>query len=146
MKTVVVENEYSVSPAKLWALATDYDALTEIMKGIASFEGLPAGRTETGHKLNVMVSLFGKLPSQPYFMEILECDDDRMILRSLEKGAGVKTWQHTLSVTETELGSRLCDRIEIDAGFLTPIFALWAKYLYRARHKPRQKLLQRQNH
>lgn len=144
MKTVIVENEYAVAPAKLWAIATDYGALTEIMKGIASFEGLPTGRTETGQRLNVMVSLFGKLPNQPYEMDILECDNTRMILRSSERGAGVKSWEHTLTVTETEFGSRLTDRIEIEAGILTPVFGLWAKYLYGARHKPRQELLQRE--
>lgn len=143
MKTVVVEHEYTASPAHLWAVVTDYDALSEIMKGIVSFEGLPSGRTETGQKLNVMVSLFGKLPSQPYCMDILECDDARMVLRSSEKGAGVKSWHHTLTVTECERGSHLRDHIEIDAGVMTPVFALWARYLYKARHKPRQAYLRR---
>lgn len=112
------------------------------MARLATFEGLPTGRTATGQTMNVMVSLFGKLPKQPYYMEILACDDERMILRTFEQGAGVKSWRHTLTVTETPSGSRLTDSIEIDAGLMTPIFALWAKYLYSARHKPRLKLLQ----
>ncbi|MBU2981702.1 SRPBCC family protein [Lentibacter algarum] len=141
MKTVYVESNYPVPAAELWALATDYGALAQVMQGIAAFEGLPKGRAVTGQKLNVMVSLFGKLPNQPYFMEVLECDDERMILRSSEKGAGVKSWKHTLEVTETADGSRLSDKIDIDAGWLTSIFAVWAKYLYSARHKPRLKLL-----
>jgi hypothetical protein len=74
-------------------------------------------------------------------MEVLECDDARHILRSSEKGAGVKSWRHTLSITETPEGCRLTDQIEIDAGLLTPLFVIWAKYLYRARHKPRLRLL-----
>jgi len=142
MKTVLVENEYAVPAEKLWRIATDYAALTEVMKGLASFEGLPPGRTQTGQKLNVMVSMFGKLSQQPYSMEILECDDVGMVLRSSERGAGVKSWLHTLTVTKTSAGSRLTDHIEIDAGVFTSIFALWARYLYGARHKPRQKLLQ----
>ena len=145
MRTVKVVNKYNATPEQLWMLATDYDALGEIMQGIASFEGLPSGRTQTGQKLNVMVSLFGKLPSQPYAMEVLECDDARMILRSSEHGAGVKSWHHTLTVSETETGSRLTDNIEIDAGLMTPVFALWAKYLYSARHKPRLKLLKQRH-
>lgn len=136
-KTVTVTHDYPVPAQRLWALVTDYDALADIMKGIVTFEGLPAGRTKTGQKLDVRVSLFGKLPPQPYFMEVLECDEDNMVLRSLEKGAGVKSWHHTLSVTKTASGSRVTDRIEIDAGVLSPVFALWARYLYKARHKPR---------
>jgi hypothetical protein len=145
MKKVIVVNEYEASAEQLWMLATDYDALGEVMQGIASFEGLPSGRTKTGQKLDVMVSLFGKLPSQPYKMEVLECDDARMILRSSEQGAGVKSWQHTLTVNAVGTGSRLTDSIEIDAGLMTPIFALWAKYLYGARHKPRLKLLKQRH-
>lgn len=141
MKTVVVENDYPASAERLWALATDYAALGEVMEGIVHFEGLPPGRTQTGQKVDVMVSLFGRLPAQPYSMKVLECDDARRVLRSSEKGAGVKSWRHTLTVTETATGSRLRDVIEIDAGWLTPVFARWAKYLYGARHKPRLRLL-----
>lgn len=141
MKTVTVTHDYAVPAPVLWALVTDYDALAEVMKGLISFEGLPAGRTRTGQKLEVMVSLFGRLPPRPYVMEVLECDEDNMRLRSSEKGAGVKSWHHTLTVTGTQTGCRLTDRIEIDAGWLTPVFALWARYLYKARHKPRLRLL-----
>ncbi len=141
MKTVLVESEYPVSTNRLWALVTDYGALAEVMKGIATFEGLPPGRSATGQTMNIMVSLFGKLPKQPYTIDIVECDDDRMILRSSEKGSGVKSWRHTLTVTQTTTGCRLTDCIEIDAGLLTPVFARWAKYLYGARHKPRLELL-----
>jgi ligand-binding SRPBCC domain-containing protein len=143
MKTVVIENEYAVPPDVLWALVTDYAALAEVMQGLILFEGLPEGRTFTGQSFDVQVSLFGKLPWQPYHMDVLECDDAAMILRSSEVGAGVKHWRHTLTVTPTEVGSHLMDRIEIDAGLMTPVFAAWARYLYRARHAPRVKLLQR---
>ncbi|WP_299085304.1 SRPBCC family protein [uncultured Ruegeria sp.] len=142
MRIVTIQNDYPVSASRLWALATDYAALSEVMEGLVSFEGLPEGRARTGQRLEVMVSLFGKLPAQPYRIDVLECDNQRMILRSSERGAGVKTWLHSLTVMENETGSRLQDRIEIDAGMLTPVFALWARYLYRARHRPRLRLLE----
>ncbi|KAJ04716.1 SRPBCC family protein [Sulfitobacter mediterraneus] len=141
MKTVEIEHDYAVPAERLWALVTDYDALAVVMAGIVSFDGLPEGRTRTGQSFDLMVSLFGKLPPQPYHMEVVLCDDDAMVLRSSEKGAGVKSWEHCLTVTPTAQGSRLTDRIEIDAGWMTPIFARWAKFLYRARHKPRLRIL-----
>ena len=142
MATVTIVNEYNVPARQLWAIVTDYQALGDIMQGLASFKGLPQGRTRIGQRMEVMVSLFGKLPKQPYLMEVVECDDTRMILRSSERGAGVKSWLHTLTVTEIATGNRLTDTIEIDAGLLTPMFALWARYVYSARHKPRLRLLQ----
>ena len=137
MSIVKVVHDYPVPAETLWAVVTDYDALREIMKGIVDFEGVPTGRAHTGQKMNVMVSLFGKLPKQPYYIEVLECDNARRIMRSSEKGAGVESWLHTLTVEDTPNGSRLIESIEVKAGILTPIFSLWAKYLYNARHGPR---------
>tara|TARA_B100000378_G_C18029800_1_gene407119 strand:- start:1309 stop:1587 length:279 start_codon:yes stop_codon:yes gene_type:complete len=74
-------------------------------------------------------------------MEVLECDNEAMILRSFEKGAGVKSWRHTLTVEPLQSGSRLRDVIEIEAGWMTWAFARWARFLYRKRHEPRIQML-----
>lgn len=142
MRTVIIENDYDVSPKRLWMLATDFQALNKVMKGKAAFEGLPHGRTKTGQKMTLMVSPLGKLPKRPYYIEISECDDRKMLLKSLEYGLGIKSWRHTLTVQEMESGSKLRDQIDIDAGILTPFFSLWAKHIYQSRHKPRQSLLE----
>ena len=141
MKTVKLEHDYAAPAEDVWALAIDLDALREIMDGVVAFEGLPSGRVYQGQKINVQVSLFGKLPPQPYFMEVLECDNEAMILRSFEKGAGVKSWRHTLTVEPLQSGSRLREVIEIDAGWMSWAFALWARFLYRKRHEPRAQML-----
>lgn len=142
MKVVRLQHNYDASPARVWALATDLDALETVMQGIIAFKGLPKEHVYTGQKFDIQVSLFGRLPWQPYSMEVLECDDDAMVLRSSEIGAGVKSWRHTLTVTATENGgSCLTDHIEIEAGIMTVLIAVWARYLYRARHKPRLALL-----
>ena len=36
MKTVILEHEYAAPAKEVWALATDLDALKEIMKGVAT--------------------------------------------------------------------------------------------------------------
>ena len=141
MKTVHLTHHYSAPAADLWAIATDLDVLKDVMEGLIVFEGLPSGRVQTGQECEVMVSLFGRLPKQPYFMEVLECDDNAMVLRSNERGAGVKSWRHTLTVQSTPTGSILTDKIEIDAGFLTWAFAAWARFLYNKRHAPRVRIL-----
>ena len=141
MRVVTLSHDYPYPPEKVWSIATDFAALEEVMRGRIAFSGLPEGRVRTGQVIDVGVSMFGVLPEQPYHMEVLECDDEAMLLRSSELGAGVKEWNHTLKVTPLEHGARLSDRIEIEAGFLTPLYAAWAKYLYKARHAPRLRLL-----
>lgn len=142
MAVIDLSHEYRSAPDKVWALATDFQALAEVCKPLVVFEGLPSGRCETGMKVHVMVRLFGKLPAQPYAMDVLDCDDAAMVLRSRESGAGVRRWDHTLSVHATPSGgARLHDHIDIDAGFLTPLFVWWGRKLYRHRHGPRLALL-----
>lgn len=58
MKTVVLEHDYSASAEDVWALATDLDALRDIMEGVITFEGLPSGRVYAGQTITVQVSLF----------------------------------------------------------------------------------------
>lgn len=141
MQTVIVVHDYDVPPARLWNLVTDYAALAEVMSGFARFDGLPKGRTYTGQVVEVRTSLFGVLPSQPYRMEVVECDDVAMRLISSERGMGVTRWAHTLQVAPHGGGCRLTDAIEIEAGLATPIYAAWARFIYRARHKPRLRIL-----
>lgn len=141
MRIVSLSHDYPYPPELVWRVATDFDCLAEIVAGKITFTGLPKGRVYAGQVAEVGVSLFGVMPQQPYRMEVLECDDVAMVLRSSELGAGVKRWDHTLRVEATDAGARLSDRIEIDAGVLSPVFAAWARYLYRSRHAPRSRIL-----
>ena len=143
MSTAVVElsHDYASAPDKVWKLATDFTALAEVCKPLVTFSGLPEGRTHKGMTVHVKVRLLGILPPQPYAMEVVDQDDHHMWLLSSEKGAGVKSWHHRMQVEPHGSGARLTDRIEIDAGWMTPVFAWWARKLYAHRHRPRQRLL-----
>lgn len=140
-RLVRVTHDYPVAPRTLWDLVTDLDRLEEVCAGLVTFEGLPSGRIHPGLVAEVRVRLFGRLPPQEYRMEVVEVDDQAMKARSSEFGAGVRSWRHTFQVTASPLGARLTDTIEIDAGWLTWAYALWAWYLYRARHGARLKIL-----
>jgi len=138
---IELSHDYASPPEKVWALATDFAALGEVSKPLVHFSGLPEGRCAQGMKATVQVRLFGVMPPQPYTMEVLEQDDTAMRLRSSELGVGVTSWKHTLQVAPNGSGARLTDHVEIDAGWLTPVFAWWGRTLYKHRHKPRLRLL-----
>ncbi|WP_371170671.1 SRPBCC family protein [Aliiroseovarius sp. 2305UL8-7] len=146
MRSITLHHQYPQPPKRVWQLVTDFEALEMVMQGLIAFKELPKGRIYEGQHLDVEVSLFGKLPWQPYSMTVVVCDDERMNFQSSEVGAGVKTWRHSLTVTDTETGgSCLTETIEIDAGLLTRPFLMWARYLYNARHQPRERLLASEN-
>lgn len=139
VRVVHLTHDYEYDANLVWSIVTDYQHLETVMQGLASFKGLPDGQLVEGQKLNVDVSLFGKLPFQPYFMSVEHCDNSAFKFVSLEHGAGVQLWCHSLSVIRDSsgIGCQIIEDIEIEAGLLTPIFVLWARYMYKARHKRR---------
>lgn len=143
MRTVHLSHIYAHPPYAVWAVATDLDCLKDAVRGLLTFKGMPSGAIEEGQVLDVTVSLFGVLPAQPYRMEILTCDAQKMCFVSREQGMGVEHWQHSLRIVPHADGAELIDEIEIEAGWRTPIIAAWARYMYRRRHKPRLVMLAR---
>lgn len=141
---VRVVSDYNVPADTLWNITKNLDALVEMNSGMVKMEGVPSGDMYSGQQIHAQVSLFGMLPKQPYGITVLEVDDVNRLFRSTEQGSGVKSWNHLGRVEETAQGSRLIDEIDIDAGWKTPLVVAWANRLYRARHKPRLKLLEEQ--
>ncbi|SPH22366.1 hypothetical protein ASD8599_03109 [Ascidiaceihabitans donghaensis] len=142
-RTVTLTHDYPAPARPVWDIATDIDSYKEAMGKLIVFDGLPSGTISEGQTLDVRVSLFGIMPWQDYSMTVETCDHTAMTFQSDEKGAGIKSWRHHLSVIDTPTGSRLIDSVEIDAGALTFFFAWWAGIVYRARHKPRLRMLAR---
>lgn len=142
MKLRLTHHYPDSTPREVWNLATSLAALHEVCAPLLNFEGIPReGRIKTGDHFEPLVRLFGRMPPQPYAMTVVSCDDDAMSFQSDEKGAGVRKWAHHLQVLPEGDGARIEEEIEIKAGLLTPLFYLWARTLYRHRHKPRLKLL-----
>ncbi len=136
-RTVEIVHDYPVSPEALWQASTDWDSFAKSMERIARFEGLPTEPLQEGQVIKVRVSLLGILPSYPWTMEVLEVDPDAHRVRSHEYGGAVKRWDHTLTITAHGVGARLTDRIVVDAGALTWLYAALCRFIYKQRHKPR---------
>jgi len=65
---------YPVDADTLFALASDLDALDAVSKPFVVFDHLPSGPIRAGQVIDVDVSIFGLLPSQPYRMHVVECN------------------------------------------------------------------------
>ncbi len=141
-KPVKISHDYDAPPAAVWHVATDFACFAEAMKGVATFEGMPAeGSLKAGDVFDVKVRLFGWMPPMDYHMELVEWRAADHMFRSVESGGSIRRWEHVLTVTPLAGGARLTDQITIDAGFATPLMRLWARYVYTRRHAPRQRML-----
>jgi hypothetical protein len=82
------------------------------------------------------VFLFGFIPFSHHHLHIAKIDEEARTLSSRERGGLVKRWDHDIIVTQ--VSPETCsyhDRIDIDAGVVTPVVVLYAKYFYRIRQR-----------
>ncbi len=137
------EHRYPVPPDRLFALVTDLDTLDAVTRPWVKFEHLPSGPVHQGQVIDVAVSMLGLLPMRPYRMRVAQCDPAARCMTTQEDGLGVRRLTHVLQVVEGEQPgvSVLRDRIEIDAGWKTPLVGIWAWIIYRWRHHIRLRLL-----
>lgn len=140
-RSLHLTHDYPYPANAVWHVATDLDHLRAVTEGLLTFHHLPSGALHDGQVLEVEVSLLGCLPYQPYRMVVESLVSAAMSFQSHEHGAGVRVWRHHSQVVPTPPGSRIHERIEIDAGLATPLFVLWAQVMYRARHTPRLRIL-----
>lgn len=141
VRKVQLRHDYAFPARAVWHVVTDLDHLRTVTEGLLAFRDLPSGQIAEGQTLDVQVSLLGRLPYQPYRMRVVRCDGEQMTFSSSERGIGVKTWKHRLQVIPADTGSQIRETIEIDAGWKTPLFVAWARFLYRRRHPRRVKIL-----
>lgn len=89
-----------------------------------------------GETLVGWLFLFGFLPFSRHHLHIERIDESSFTLSSHEFGGLIKTWNHHIEVTPIEATTcRYRDQIEIDAGPLTPVIALYAQWFYRMRQR-----------
>ncbi|MEZ5961594.1 MAG: hypothetical protein R3C30_14390 [Hyphomonadaceae bacterium] len=142
MATVQLSHDYPLSAAELFARIVRYDELTEAMRNIATYQGMPDGEAHFGQKFTVNVKLRGWLPTPPWTIEVVRRDDAARVLASIERGGPVKRWAHTITIQDKPGGgSTMRDVIAIDAGLLTGFYVGQARAMYEARHAARRKLL-----
>ena len=140
-KTIRIESTYDASPDAVWAFAKDFSQLAPLSAGSVEFRGLSDVPVVQGQVVEFQVKPFYAKTFKPFRVTMVEVNDTARRFVSQEEGAGVKSWRHTLSVSENGSGARQVDEIEIDAGLMTPLIAFFARRMYQKRAVVRAKLL-----
>ncbi|MEO1040714.1 MAG: hypothetical protein AAFX52_00345 [Pseudomonadota bacterium] len=144
--TVVVTALFDASSDDVWHAATASSTLHHVAAPMVLFEpvnppSLPA-RWEDGDYLCAL-RLFGFLPigQQVIGISYPPPEGETRFLRDNGHSASIKRWDHWVSVTPEGNGTRYQDRLEIDAGWRTPVVAAFAKAFYTHRQARLRKLV-----
>jgi hypothetical protein len=87
-----------------------------------------------GVEVQTIVSPLGIPPGSPHTFRIVRVDEDAMEIDTNESGGFIRAWSHSMKVEPIDdARCRYSDRIELDAGPLTPLVWLFASLFYRYR-------------
>lgn len=82
------------------------------------------------------VFLFGFLPFSRHHLHLARIDDVTRTLSSRESGGLITRWDHDIEVTPIDDARCVYrDRIEIEAGVMTPLVVVYARWFYWMRQR-----------
>ena len=122
----------------VWAAVKTPAAFRTVTRRLLAMPAI-RGRQEDwseGEAVVGWVFLFGFLPFSRHHLHIVSIDESMRTMSSREFGGLITTWNHDIEVVPIDATScRYRDRIEIDAGIMTPVTVLYAKWFYRMRQR-----------
>ena len=96
-----------------------------------------------GRDYQAQIYAFGILPlgQQTIGIEYPPAEGDCRMLRDNGRGQLIKRWDHWLLVEPENGGTHYTDRVDIEAGILTPFIALYARMFFAHRQRRWRKLI-----
>lgn len=138
MAIVDLSSSLSASADAIWDAAKTPAAFRKVTRGLLTMPVINKRRDEwrEGETVIGWVFLFGFIPFSRHHLHIEKIDDEAQTLSSRERGGLLKRWDHDIIVTQ--VSPEMCsyrDRIDIDAGVVTPVVVLFARFFYRMRQR-----------
>ena len=138
MTIVDLSSSLSASADAVWNAVKTPAAFRKVTRGLLTMPVIN-NRPDEWHEGETVIGwvfLFGFIPFSHHHLHIAKIDEEARTLSSREQGGLLKRWDHDIVVTQ--VGPETCsyrDRIDIDAGVVTPFVVLYARFFYRMRQR-----------
>lgn len=137
---VYVESVLPCSAENAWSAVQTSVLLCEVAFPVIVFRAVAGERFperwSPGLTVQCRPYLFAIVPLPIRTLRFERVDDEQQAIQTREWDLLVRRWDHLIRVRpETEGICRYSDEIEIEAGWRTPIVALFAKLFYRHRQR-----------
>lgn len=138
MATVDLSTELAAPAPAVWRAVKTPGAFRTVTRGVLT---MPVIRNRDaawreGETVSGWVFLFGFLPFSRHHLHIARIDDEHMTLSSQERGGLIRRWNHDIIVVAgSDSRCTYRDRIDIDAGVVTPVVVGYARWFYRTRQR-----------
>ena len=140
MAMAVVERSTPLEAAAdtVWAAVKTPSAFRTVTRHLLAMPVIRRRQDEwrQGETVVGWVFLFGFVPFSRHHLHIASVDESARTLSSREFGGLITRWNHDIEVVPIDAAT-CCyrDRIEIDAGIMTPVIVVYARLFYRMRQR-----------
>ncbi len=146
MTVVDLSSQLQAPADAVWAAVKTPAAFRAVTRGLISMPMIRERQDEwrEGETVVGWVFLFGFIPFSRHHLHIAKIDEEARTMRSREQGGLLKRWDHDIIVTP--VSPQTCsyrDQIDIDAGVVTPVVVLYARFFYRMRQRRWRELAKR---
>ncbi len=145
MGLVTVSSHFALPPEKVWEQVQRPAVLLYAAKPILTFVPRDGDWPEQWEHREYRAQLraFGVLPvgEQVIGIEYQPEQPSGYRLRDNGRGGAISKWDHMMVIEPEGDGTRYTDRVEIEAGLLTPLACAFARFFYTQRQKRWQKLI-----
>jgi hypothetical protein len=138
MAIVDLSTELAAPAHAVWQAVKTPGAFRTVTRGFLSMPVINRRNQawREGETVRGWVFLFGVIPFSRHTLHLSAINDDAMTLSSRESGGLLRRWNHDIFVVAA--GNSRCDyrdRIDIDAGIVTPFVVLYARWFYTMRQR-----------
>lgn len=143
-RRVIVQSILDCQPQRAWEQVRTSGLLFHVAWPILVFKTGPHGMPaiwDEGESAEVGLYVLGVLPLGKHTIRMEKVDQENYELQSRESGQMAQIWNHRISIQPHGEGqTSYMDEVDIYAGKLTPLVAVFARFFYRYRQMRWQKL------
>jgi len=142
---VTVSSHFALPPEKVWEQVRRPALLLYVAQPILAFTSRDGGwPAQWDHRVyHAGLRAFGVLPVGEQVIGIEYQPEQPSGYKMRDKGRGglISRWDHMMVIEPEGDGTRYTDRVEIEAGVLTPVACAFARFFYTHRQKRWQQLI-----
>lgn len=146
MSRIEISTVLNAPPERIAAEVRTSKLLKYVARGMLAFRPIdppafPDVWTEGHYKAAMLWKGFLPIGWQIIGIEILDEGPKVWRIRDNGRGALIKTWDHVIELRADGDGTHYTDRLDLDAGLLTPFVHVFASLFYRHRQKRWRRLV-----
>jgi len=148
MTRIVLHTHLEASPDQVWDWLEQPAVLREVTKPLMTFKPIePDAFPERWDERDYLCALrlWGLIPLGRQVIDITlpPFEGYKRFVRDNGHSARIKRWDHLITIEPEGEGTRYEDRLDLDAGLLTPLVAAFAKVFYGHRQSRWRELVKR---